>query len=504
MPATPARILFVDDEAAFLDILRPLFTELSGGSWTLATATSAAVALATLRGAAFDLAVLDLRLPDLDGLQLLQTLNREFPSLQKVFLTGFADQETRAAGLAGGAALFLEKPTTPDGLRGVFATLNELVTWQRKLGERGTLRGATLLDLIKLECKAGNSRLFEVSTSEVAGQIWIQDGAIIHAVSPERRGQSAFTFLMTLPDAGFSLKQFTEPVEHSIDRQWEFLVLEAVQLQEQLAHAARATPPPAEDEPPPAGPSREPRAPEAARSAKVPRRPAPRAKPAPVAPLARLFPAEPNAAGLRIEEVLYCTTKREVLYEDRCWKPDRRLRLAEFVARNAGQLGEQLPLGRLDRLELQSAHGRLVARLRGDRCLIVRSNTAVPPPPARTLALPVSGEAWFESLPAVPGTLALGLVPLGSSPLSCSFATDFAPPVLPKAWQAVVEASEAAQEQDFPAWQLRWVFERAQLCAVRRAGGVVLAAFLRKEAEAVDLAGVERIFTEFSEVALPR
>ena len=375
-----AKLLFVDDDRTFLDFLHQTFAEFSHNLWEMKCVTDAAQALECLRREPVDLAMLDLRMPGMDGLQLLRMLKREFPALQVALLTGQADEQSRRSSLEEGAALFLEKPASLAGMESLFATINELARWQQRLGRRGVVRRAGLLDLVKMECQSGNSQLFEVFGAEEHGQIWIKQGAIIHALAPEKCGQSAFVHLICLPQAEFHLKPFVEPVEHSVDREWEFLVLEAAHAQEQMLKAPEL--PPAVP-PPPATPAQPPSAPRAVSPARMPpmspstteksppiklrsrpaslpvyriaspvpevaviRNPqAPQAPPIPpvapvfppvaLAPAARALAVEPYTAGLHIEELLICSDRREVYHERHCTEMPKRLSLIEFITHTA-------------------------------------------------------------------------------------------------------------------------------------------------------------------------
>ena len=68
---------------------------------------------------------------------------------------------------------------------------------------------------------------------------------------------------------------------------------------------------------------------------------------------------------------------------------------------------------------------------------------------------------------------------------------------LAAAWPCVADAFDAFARVPFLAGQLRWIYERAQLYCVRRADGASLGLVLAKEAVAVDLIAVERLFEEF-------
>lgn len=60
--------------------------------------------------------ILDLRMPEMSGLEVQQALQRLGPSLPVIFLTGYGDVPTTVRAIKGGAIDFLEKPVTPDTL----------------------------------------------------------------------------------------------------------------------------------------------------------------------------------------------------------------------------------------------------------------------------------------------------------------------------------------------------------------------------------------------------
>lgn len=511
-----ARVLFVDDDESFLDLISQVFSGFSEGAWQIHLATSAAQSLDILRRQPVDLAVLDLRMPGVDGLQLLGTLNREFPGLQKVFLTGIADEYSRITGLEGGAALFLEKPASLAGMESIFATLNELARWQQKQGERGVMRGAGLQDIIRMECLSGNSRLIEITAGLIEGRIYIKDGAIIHAATEGYLGRPAFTRLVNLPDAEFRLKEFDEPSQRSIEQRWELLILEAARPEERMmpplgisTRPAAAVPPSeVESKPPPVWPA-PPAAPASvlAVSVKMPSRPAlvppiqmaPVVKetPRPLTPAPASFLPEPDSAGLHIEEMLVCTEQREVLHEWQCQEMDKRVVFMEFVLTKSRQLAQKLPLGKFDRLELQSPEGRTVVHWPGHCGILVRSNTKSQPPTASGIGVSHPIDQWLDWQTHITGVLAYGVVHSGKKTFNQSCAADYSPIVLDGAWRCAEDTYETARRQNFPAWQLRWIYERAQLFCLRRADGVFLGIFLGKDPQAVDLAGVGRLFNNF-------
>lgn len=106
------RVLVVDDNAAFLDNLQEL---LQDAGYDVAVAESCGTARErSLAG--FDVALVDLRLPDGEGTSLAAELKAGMPESEVVLLTGFATLETAIAAVRAGACAYLMKPCSPQDL----------------------------------------------------------------------------------------------------------------------------------------------------------------------------------------------------------------------------------------------------------------------------------------------------------------------------------------------------------------------------------------------------
>ncbi len=106
------RVLVVDDNVAFLDNLQEL---LGDAGYTVQGATSCREARERA-GAGFDVALVDLRLPDGEGTELARELKERVPESEVVMLTGFATLETAADAVRAGACAYLRKPCAPNAL----------------------------------------------------------------------------------------------------------------------------------------------------------------------------------------------------------------------------------------------------------------------------------------------------------------------------------------------------------------------------------------------------
>ncbi|ATB32690.1 ATP-binding protein [Melittangium boletus] len=105
-------VLVVEDNAAFLDNLREL---LDDAGYRVTGALSCREALERAE-AGFDVALVDLRLPDGEGTELARELKEKVPESEVVLLTGFATVETAVAAVRAGACAYLMKPCAPSEL----------------------------------------------------------------------------------------------------------------------------------------------------------------------------------------------------------------------------------------------------------------------------------------------------------------------------------------------------------------------------------------------------
>ncbi|MBN2491386.1 MAG: response regulator, partial [Planctomycetes bacterium] len=105
--ADPIRILVVEDDPATLAGLKE---KLALEGYAATAATDGEAARDRLASAPFDLVILDLMLPKLDGLSVLHWLRRRDRSLPVLILSAKGREEDKVAGLKAGADDYLAKP----------------------------------------------------------------------------------------------------------------------------------------------------------------------------------------------------------------------------------------------------------------------------------------------------------------------------------------------------------------------------------------------------------
>lgn len=101
------KVLLIDDEQDFLEVMSE---RMKNRDIDVTTATSAKDALSLVQDGGFDAIILDLQMPEMDGLQALEKLKTMNPDLQVILLTGHATIEKGVQAMKLGASDVIEKP----------------------------------------------------------------------------------------------------------------------------------------------------------------------------------------------------------------------------------------------------------------------------------------------------------------------------------------------------------------------------------------------------------
>ena len=130
------RILVVDDEDIVLESCR---RSLSGNGFGIDTAPGGAEALAKIEGGGYDVVLLDIMMPGMDGLEVLQRIKETHPDIEVVMVTGLSQIDTAVRSMKLGAFDYLPKPFDPDELKVV---VERALERRRLLRENLDLRSA--------------------------------------------------------------------------------------------------------------------------------------------------------------------------------------------------------------------------------------------------------------------------------------------------------------------------------------------------------------------------
>lgn len=127
MTKNKGNILIVEDDA---NIRETLSTILKQKGYETDTAKNGQQAIQKSKAKFFNLALLDIKLPDMDGTKLLITMHENLPKMMKIMITGYPSLENAVEAVNQGADAYIIKPVKPEKL---LALIEEKLKIQRQV-----------------------------------------------------------------------------------------------------------------------------------------------------------------------------------------------------------------------------------------------------------------------------------------------------------------------------------------------------------------------------------
>ncbi len=107
------RILVIDDESVICDACDLVLTE---KGYRVDCCKTGKTGLIAIERGAYDVILLDMKLPDLDGMKILETIRAKIPRPYVIVMTGYSTMSNAVQAMKSGASEYLAKPFTDDEL----------------------------------------------------------------------------------------------------------------------------------------------------------------------------------------------------------------------------------------------------------------------------------------------------------------------------------------------------------------------------------------------------
>jgi len=222
------KVLIVDNELEVIKLLRDALAA-DHDIYEIVTASSALEALTILDREEIALVLSDVRMPEINGIELLDKIKRRIPGISVILMSGYGTDEMRTTIKQTECLRFIEKPFATDKLRQL---LHEIFAKQQQ-GFSGTLNNIELIDIIQICSLSGSSMMIQVKQHSHEGVIVISEGEIIHAAYEGIDGEAAFYEIISW--GGGNFKTLGKPTETkvSIKKTCQFLLMEAARLKDE-------------------------------------------------------------------------------------------------------------------------------------------------------------------------------------------------------------------------------------------------------------------------------
>jgi DNA-binding NarL/FixJ family response regulator len=224
------KILILDDDTDWLALCRDLLGTLPSQP-EIFTANSARRALALIETEKIRLLICDLKMPRIDGLQMIAIVRRRFPELRTVVLSGLEDEEFRSRAYALGVDLFWLKTEMQRNSKLFNECLESLLGQADRESDTGFrgIQSKSLMDIIQMECLSRSSTVLRISRGPLVAKLWLQDGELIDAEAEGARGEVAFQRLLAWKSGTFENLPAEPHRERTIQKSVNALLLESAQ-----------------------------------------------------------------------------------------------------------------------------------------------------------------------------------------------------------------------------------------------------------------------------------
>lgn len=223
-------VLIVDDEEQLLLTMQAGF-ETYKDRFEVLTARNGKEASALLGSTRINLVVTDLKMPEMDGFELLAFLKNNFPEIPAIVMTAFATPEIENRLNATGMMRMLEKPVDFEELTQLILSLLEHET------AGGVLAGISLPSFLQLIEMEQNTCLMEVKDAQgVQGLLYFKEGVLYDAVFGKMSGEEAALRIMALDDVKISFRALpSKKLKRRINSHLMNLLMESARLKDEMA-----------------------------------------------------------------------------------------------------------------------------------------------------------------------------------------------------------------------------------------------------------------------------
>ncbi len=228
-------VLLVDDDHEMLLALKEGFKKYRD-SFAVLLAAEGLKAVEVLKRNVVSLVVTDLKMPKMDGFELLAHIMEHYPDIPVIIITGYSTPEMERLAREGGAVGYIAKPFLIENLA------RQIMTTLRRESEGGTLHNVSsgmFLQLMEMEQKTCTIRLEDKLTAK-KGILFFREGELLDARVNDLQGEAAAYEIFSWDQVNLSIQNGSALKEKRIFSDMQQLILETARRKDE--HVAAGAP----------------------------------------------------------------------------------------------------------------------------------------------------------------------------------------------------------------------------------------------------------------------
>lgn len=216
------KVLIVDDEETLTWGMAKSLSK-DKDKFEVIIANNGSEAINLLKKNEVDLVISDIRMPDINGLDLLVKIRKEYPKTKVIIMTAYGSSDVKKEANRRGSLYYVEKPFEISEIRKIIINL-----LGKKKGFQGKVIGLQLTDIIQMNCLGRLTTALIITKDGERGVIFLNEGEIIHAECGEQKGTDAFYRILGWQEGEFVSNNDVTPPTQTIYQSWEHLLIEAM------------------------------------------------------------------------------------------------------------------------------------------------------------------------------------------------------------------------------------------------------------------------------------
>jgi len=221
------KVLIVDDEETLTWSMAKSLSR-DRDKYGVEIANNGKEALDVLSKMPIDLVISDIRMPDINGLDLLVQVKRDFPKTKVIIMTAYGSSDVQKEASRRGSLHYIEKPFEINEIRKLILDLIK-----ERGGFEGKLFDLQLTDIVQMNCLGRVTTSLVITKDDHRGVIYFNDGEIVHAECDDMVGEEAFYNILRWQEGKFVSNIGVLPPRETISSTWEHLLVEGMKRKDE-------------------------------------------------------------------------------------------------------------------------------------------------------------------------------------------------------------------------------------------------------------------------------